>query len=105
MKLKRCTNNRTFKQVSQTAGLLGVIADENRLKILNALKQGEHCVCDIWKDIGISQNLASHHLKVLKNVGLIDSRKEGLKIIYWINKKEINKFNTSLNNLLQTYGE
>ena len=105
MKPKCCINNQTLKEVSQTADLLKIIAEENRLKILCTLKTGERCVCDIWQDLGISQNLASHHLKVLKEVGLIDSRREGLKVIYWINKRKMKKFNSLINNFLQTYGK
>lgn len=105
MKPKCCVNKNTLKEVGQTAELLKVVAEENRLKILCTLKAGERCVCDIWQDLDIAQNLVSHHLKVLKDAGLIDSRKEGLKMIYWIKKKEMSKFNSLLNNFLQTYEE
>ncbi len=105
MKPKCCINKNTLKEVGQTAELLKIIAEENRLKIICALRSGERCVCDIWQDLDIPQNLASHHLKVLKDAGLIDSRKDGLKMIYWIDKKAMSKFNSLLNNFLQTYGE
>ena len=105
MKPKCCIDNKTLNEVGQTAELLKIVAEENRLKILCTLKAGERCVCDIWQDLDIPQNLASHHLKVLKDAGLIDSRKDGLKMIYWIKKKEIGKFNSLLNNFLQSYGE
>ena len=91
MKPKCCIDNKTIKEVRQTAELLRVVAEENRLKILCTLKAGERCVCDIWQDLDITQNLASHHLKVLKDAGLINSRKDGLKIFYQINKKEMSK--------------
>jgi DNA-binding transcriptional ArsR family regulator len=105
MKPKCCIDNQTLKEVGQTADLLKVISEENRLKILCTLKTGERCVCDIWQDLDIPQNLASHHLKVLKDAGLIGWRKDGLKMIYSINKKEMTKLNSLLNNFLQTYGE
>jgi ArsR family transcriptional regulator len=105
MKPKCCINKNTLKEVGHTAELLKIVAEENRLKILCTLKAGERCVCDIWQDLDIPQNLASHHLKVLKDAGLINSRKDGLKMIYWINKKAMSKFNSLLNNFLQTYGE
>ncbi|MDD5749347.1 MAG: metalloregulator ArsR/SmtB family transcription factor [Patescibacteria group bacterium] len=103
MKPKCCTDKNNRQEVSQTAELLKIIAEDNRLKILCVLKGGERCVCDIWQDLDIPQNLASHHLKVLKDAGLIDSRKEGLRVIYWINKKEMSKFNSLLNKFLQSY--
>ena len=103
MKPKCCINNKILREVGETAELLKIVAEENRLKILCTLKAGERCVCDIWKDLAIPQNLASHHLRVLKDAGLINSRKEGLNVIYWLNKQEITKFNLLLNNFLQTY--
>ena len=105
MKPKCCIDKNTLKEVGHTAELLKIIAEENRLKILCTLKKGERCACDIAEDIDVPQNLASHHLKALKNNGLIESRKEGLKVIYQINKKAVSKFNSLLNNFLQTYGE
>jgi len=98
-------DGQTLKEVRQTVDLLKIVAEENRLKILCFLKTGERCVCDIWQDLDIPQNLVSHHLKVLKNSGLIGSRKDGLKMMYWINKKEVTRFNALINEFLQSYGE
>jgi ArsR family transcriptional regulator len=90
------------KDMQYVANLLKVIADENRLRILCCLsKNNEQCVCDIWQDLNIPQNLASHHLKVLKDVGLLNSHKQGLKVIYSVNKAEIKKFRSLLNNVLK----
>jgi len=100
MGYKCCKNIKSKKEIGDAADFLGIIAEENRLKILCVLKKGERCVCDIWRDLDIPQNLASHHLKVLKDAGFIDYRKEGLKMIYRINKKEIRKFNSLLNKFL-----
>jgi len=58
------------------------IAEPNRLKILELLKDGEKCACDIHPKLKISQNLNSHHLKVLKDLGLLKSKKEGTTIVY-----------------------
>lgn len=104
MALSCCSNPHTLRLVGQTALLLKIIAEENRLKILCVLKMGPQCVCDIWEDLGIAQNLASHHLKVLKEAGLIDSRKEGLKVIYSINTKGMKRLQKDLQHFLQSYG-
>ena len=102
MKQNCCDKIIMGKNMQYVADLLKVVADENRLKILCCLlKNNEQCVCDIWKDLNITQNLASHHLKILKNVGLLSSHKEGLKVIYSINKVEMEKFQTLLNNVLK----
>lgn len=101
MKSKCCINKDVLQDISQTAELLKIIAEENRLKILCVLKKGERCVCDIRQNLDIPQNLVSHHLKVLKNAGLIESRKEGLWMFYQINEKEMKKFSSLLSNFLQ----
>jgi ArsR family transcriptional regulator len=102
MKHKCCGNIKSNTEICKTADLLAVIAEENRLKILCILKKGKRCVCDIWQDIGITQNLASHHLKVLKDAGLLSSKKKGLSVFYCINEKGLAKFSSSLNKLLLT---
>lgn len=101
MKQKCCIEPKSQKEITDTAKLLKVIAEENRLKILCLLKVEELCVCDIWKNLGIPQNLASHHLKVLKSVELIDSKKRGLKVIYFLNKKTIENLDLSISKLLK----
>lgn len=51
------------------------LADENRLRILNVLNQGELCVCEIETLLGITQSNASRHLNKLKSLKIIDSDK------------------------------
>ncbi|MCX6382977.1 MAG: metalloregulator ArsR/SmtB family transcription factor [Actinobacteria bacterium] len=70
---------------------LKVMAEENRLKIISILIDGEKCVCDIWKNLSIPQNLASHHLKILADYRLVNFRKEGLWVHYSLNKKNLIK--------------
>lgn len=51
--------------------------DENRLMILNLLRSGEKCACVILEELDIAQSTLSHHMKILCESGIIDSRKEG----------------------------
>ena len=53
------------------------LADENRLAILDRLKQGETCVCVLLEELAISQSTLSHHMKLLCDSGLVEYRKEG----------------------------
>jgi len=82
------------------ADFLKVIAEDNRLKILCLLQNGEQCVCEIWQFLDLPQNLTSHHLKVLKDFGLVSSRQEGLKVFYKLNKKVAEKHLKILNKFL-----
>jgi DNA-binding transcriptional ArsR family regulator len=103
MELKCCLNNKTAKELKSSVEYFKILAEENRLKILCILGENETCVCEIWRMLGIPQNLASHHLKVLKEMGLISSKKEGLKVFYSLNRKNIASYNNSLNELLKQY--
>jgi ArsR family transcriptional regulator len=95
-----CGDTKSGTEISATASLLGIIAEKNRLRILCILKKGEKCVCEIWQDLDIAQNLASHHLKVLKDAGLLNFRKDGMNIFYSINKKGLEKLHSALRKLL-----
>lgn len=62
--------------------LLKVAGDFTRLKILYAIMDGEKSVGEIQEEAGVSQSLASHQLKVLKEENLLSMRKDGTKVYY-----------------------
>jgi len=62
--------------VAQLAGLLRILAEENRLRILCLLLQGEHCVAELCQALDLPQNLVSHHLGVLREAGLLIARRD-----------------------------
>src|SRR4030065_1443132 len=74
--------------------ILKAICDENRLRIICLLFKGEKCVCDIEEELGISQPLASHHLGVLREAGLVDARREATWSYYSLNEEAIGNLNT-----------
>lgn len=84
----------------QVVDFLKIISEESRLKILCILQKKKKCVCEIWQFLDLPQNLVSHHLRVLKDFGLIDSEKEGTKVFYFLNKKNIKKFNSLLSHFI-----
>ena len=65
------------------------LADPTRLKILECVKNGEKCICEIIPYTGKSQPNVSIHLKVLKNAGIIKDRKDGTRIMIKASNKEI----------------
>lgn len=101
MKAKCCEDKKSMADLAKTVEFLKVIGEDNRLKILCLLKQGEICVCEIWQHLHLSQNLVSHHLKVLTDFGLLLSKKDGLRVYYSLNKKTINEYSKLLNNHLK----
>ena len=95
-----CCTGKCNASIKSALQFLRIISDENRLKILCLLNRGERCVCEIWQDLKIPQNLTSHHLKVLKNFKLLTSEKVGLKVIYKLNKEKFKKYQNLLNHFL-----
>jgi len=95
-----CCKNKSEKNIKQATKFLKIISEENRLKILCILRNGEKCVCEIWQHLELPQNLISHHLKVLKDFNLISSKKEGLKVFYKLNQKMLTKHTKLLNKFL-----
>ena len=93
MKKYCCKAREEEKEFEQLIGLLKVISEKNRFFILQLLREKDLCVCEIWECLKLSQNLTSFHLKILKDAKLIDMRKEGMKSIYFINKKNIKNLN------------
>jgi ArsR family transcriptional regulator len=69
-------------QLNAVSTILKVVAAESRLRLLCLLCQGEHCVCDILPHLKMSQSLVSHHLRDLKDAGLVSHNKVGLKVFY-----------------------
>ena len=59
-----------------------VISDTNRLRILEMLRHGEMCQCDIIPLLDQSQPTVSRHLKLLEEAGLIRSRRDGVRMLY-----------------------
>lgn len=60
------------------------LGDETRLRIVGLLAHGELCVCHVEEALGLSQPNASRQLGILKNAGVVDSRRDGTWVYYRI---------------------
>lgn len=67
----------TTVDLARAALLFHALSDETRLGIIEMLKDGERCVCDLQSDLDAAQSRLSFHLKVLREAGLVTDRKEG----------------------------
>lgn len=70
------------ERISSLHSLLKLLSEETRLQILAILANGEHCVCEIVDHLQLPQNLVSYHLKLLKEAGFVQSRRNGSWILY-----------------------
>lgn len=74
------------------AEIVKAIAHPLRIAIVNFLKDGEQCVCDIAAYVGSERSNVSRHLSVMVSAGVLEYRKEGLKVIYRLKAPCILKF-------------
>ncbi len=73
-----------------TARAFHALAEPTRLAILEVLSQGEHCVCRIQEALGdIPANLLSHHLRVLREAGLVRARRQGRWVLYALEEENL----------------
>ena len=71
--------------VKNVASLFHALSDDTRLEILEHLRDGEKCVCELTEVLKAAQSRLSFHLRVLKDVGLIRDRPEGRWMYYALN--------------------
>src|ERR671913_2275627 len=69
----------------RAARLFHALSDSTRLSILQRLRFGERCVCDLTDAMDAAQSRLSFHLKVLKEAGLVTDRREGRWMYYTLN--------------------
>lgn len=74
-----------IENYTDNANVFKALSDENRLKILELLRQGEKCGSELLEKLSIGQSTLSHHLKLMCVSGIIKSRKSGTSTYYAIN--------------------
>lgn len=79
---------RLRQSAGQASALLKTLANPDRLLLLCQLSQGERCVSELEELLGIHQPTLSQQLGVLRNEGLVDTRREGKQIHYRLASKE-----------------
>ena len=74
------------KHRNNAAVLFHALSDQTRLALIDRLKEGEQCVCELTDALHTGQSRLSFHLKVLKDAELIQDRREGRWIYYSLNR-------------------
>ncbi len=81
--------NQVLDTLEYSAEVLKAIAQPTRLRIIELLQDGEHCVCEIFPAIGHEQSNTSRHLQMMLKSGILRQRKDGLKIFYSVRHPEV----------------
>ena len=86
-------------EAGRLADFFKALGDETRLSIVRLLMGKELCVCDIIDAFNISQPAISHHLKILKNAGIVNDTREGKWIYYSLNPQALEMIEAFLTEL------
>jgi len=75
-------------RLTRAGTLFALLADHQRLKILLALRAGhELCVGEVARVLGVSVSVASHHLRKLRDLGILENRGEGKQAYYSLRQR------------------
>lgn len=80
---------RTEVDRARAVRLFHALSDETRLRILERLRGGERCVCEMTDALDAAQSRLSFHLKVLKEAGLVTDRREGRWMYYTVERESL----------------
>ncbi len=88
-----------IKRRDKGVSLFHALSDSTRLEIMEHLKNGEQCVCDLTDVMKTAQSRLSFHLKVLKDAGLIVDRPAGRWIYYSLNTQTLEQLEAVVESL------
>lgn len=80
------------RDVEATLRLFRALGDETRLRLIDKLRGGEQCVCDLTDELDASQPRLSFHLKTLKDAGIVTDRRQGRWVYYALNPEAFATF-------------
>jgi ArsR family transcriptional regulator, arsenate/arsenite/antimonite-responsive transcriptional repressor len=88
------------QQAERMAGIAKALADPVRLQLVDVLRRhaGKVCVCELVPLFDLSQPTVSHHLKVLREAGIVGSERRGLWAYYYVNPDSLEELSAWLSN-------
>ena len=89
-------------ELQQTARAFHALSDETRLRVIEMLRHGERCVCDLTAALDLAQPRLSFHLKTLKDAGILHDRRSGRWIYYSLNPKKLAELEASVSALARS---
>ena len=89
----------TTTDLDLTIRRLKALSDPNRLRIIDRLRAGERCVCDLTDALDEGQSLLSFHLRILKEAGLVTDRHEGRWSLYTLDAEALREVEAFIGSL------
>lgn len=91
----------TVADLARSAQLFHALSDETRLSVIELLRGGERCVCELTAELDAAQSRLSFHLKVLKDAGLVHDRPDGRWTYYTLCHETLSEADSALDDLRQ----
>ena len=88
-------------QYAKMAKIFKALSDPKRVKIVDMLSCGDMCGCVLLKCFEITQPTLAHDMKVLTEAGIVNSRREGKKTYYSLDRKALEKMSTRVKDMLE----
>jgi ArsR family transcriptional regulator len=89
------THDRTDRAIE----LFHALSDETRLEIIELLRKGERCVCELTDTLDAAQSRLSFHLRVLKDAGIVRDRKDGRWVYYVLDPEAFEEVETLVSSM------
>jgi ArsR family transcriptional regulator len=88
------------RQAQRMAQIAKALSDPIRVQLVDVLRKhaGKVCVCELIPLFDVGQPTVSHHLKVLRKAGIVDSEREGLWAYYYVNPEALEELSAWLSN-------
>ena len=79
------------QQLTRSARAFHALSDQTRLRLLDLLRGGERCVCELTEALGMGQSRLSFHLGILKEAALVLDRRDGRWVYYRLNPEQVER--------------
>ncbi|HEY4218982.1 MAG TPA: metalloregulator ArsR/SmtB family transcription factor [Gemmatimonadaceae bacterium] len=89
----------TTATLARSVELFHALSDETRLAVVEMLRHGERCVCELQDELDAAQSRLSFHLRVLKEAGIVIDRKEGRWVHYSLNAEVFAELSEAIGDL------
>jgi len=83
------TSRTAVSDLQRVAQVFHALSDATRLQVVDMLRGGERCVCELTDALDTGQSRLSFHLKALKDAGLVLDRREGRWVYYRLNSEKV----------------
>ena len=83
------TPRATSLDFERTARVFHALSEPTRLRLVDLLRGGERCVCELTEAMETGQSRLSFHLKALKDAGIVQDRREGRWVYYGLNQERV----------------